>query len=100
MDKISRLEKYHGVDVGFGDNCNLEPLNGRGRVGKSGIDKTLTLGEVMELAYEIRANIIVKGGRNAKWYLKRFDKNIIEEKIRKQEWRDTSRVTMWVVVWE
>jgi hypothetical protein len=99
MDHILNMNKMYGVGVGY-HSSNLEPLDGKGRVGKYGIDKDYTLEQVMELAYEIKANIIVKAGPRAKWYLKRFDKDSIDDEIRKQKWRDTSRSTMWVVEWE
>ena len=54
----------------------------------------------LELAYEIKANIIIKGGPNAKWYLKYFPKDQIQIKINKQKWRDTNRATMWVIEWD
>jgi hypothetical protein len=88
------IETRYGVDIGCYKN-DLEPLNGVGRVGDSGIDKTLPLWRVMELAYEIRANIIIKAGRNAKWYLKRFPTEEIEERISKKP-----RCTMYIIEWD
>ena len=99
MEHVVSLKKYCGVDVGY-HSSNLEPLNSKGRVGKSGIDKTYTLEQVIQLAYEVEANIIVKGGPNAKWYLKRFLLEDIDNEIKKQKWRDTSRATMWVIDWD
>jgi hypothetical protein len=98
MEYIEKYEKRYGVDIGYHDS-NLEPLNGVGRVGASGIDKSLPLWRVMELAYEIRANIIIKAGRNAKWYLKRCPKEEIEERISKQK-HNTSRYTMHIIEWD
>ena len=99
MEHIRYMQRRDGVDVGW-HNTNLEPLNGVGRVGKAGIDKTYTLEQVFHLAYEIKANVIIKAGKNAKWYLKRFPINEIEDEIRKQQnWRDTSRSTMWIIDW-
>ena len=56
----------------------------------------------MEIAYKMdeKPNIIIKGGKNAKWYLKSFPKDVIEEKIEKQKWRDTRRVTMYIIEWD
>ena len=101
MEKVIRMERRDGVDVGF-NSSNLEPLNRVGCVGKSGIDKTYTLEQVIQLAYEIRANIIVKAGENAKWYLKRCDPTEIDAKIEKQQrWRNgTKRYKMWIIEWE
>ena len=99
MEHIIKMTRRDGVDVGYVES-DLEPLNGVGRVGKSGIDKTFKFERLVELAYEIRANIIIKAGKNAKWYLKRCDLNKIDEKIEKQRWRDTSRVKMWIIEWD
>jgi len=100
MENISRLERREGVDIGYHES-NLESLNRVGCVGKSGIDKKYTLEQVMKLAYEIRANIIIKAGKNAKWYLKKCLPNEIDDKIEKQKkWRDMCRYTMWVIEWE
>ena len=94
------MEKRVGMDAGY-HGSNLEPLNGVGRVGKRGIDKSLSLEKVIKLAYEIKANVIIKAGKNAKWYLKRFDLTELEEEIKIQRsWRDTSRVTMWIIEWD
>ena len=93
------MRKMIGVDVGYHES-NIEPLNNVGRVGKSGIDKTFTLQQVIVLAHEVDANIIVKAGKNAKWYIKRFDIDDIQQEIQKQIWRNTSRATMWVIEWD
>ena len=99
MEYIKTLEKRRGVDVGYHES-SLEPLNGVGRVGKNGIDKNFSLSQVMHLAWEIKANIIIKGGPNAKWYIKRINLDTLEEGIQKQMWRDTSRATMWIIRWD
>jgi hypothetical protein len=99
MEHINTMRKMIGVDVGYHES-NIEPLNNVGRVGKSGIDKTFTLQQVIVLAHEVDANIIVKAGKNAKWYIKRFDIDDIQQEIQKQIWRNTSRATMWVIEWD
>ena len=99
MENIKFMEKRLSVDVGY-HHSNLDPLNNVGRVGKNGIDKNYTLEQMINLAYGIKANIIVKAGKNAKWYLKRFDIKNIENEIQKQSWRDTSRCTMWIIHWD
>lgn len=93
------ITKFNAVDVGF-HSSNIEPKDGIGRVGKAGIDKSFTLEQMIEIAKESNANIIVKGGENAKWYLKRVeDKDALYKGIESQEWRDTSRCTMWYIQW-
>jgi hypothetical protein len=50
---------------------------------------------------EEKPNIIIKAGTNAKWYIKKFDTNIIEEEILKQRnWRDISKSTMYIIEWD
>jgi hypothetical protein len=71
-------------------------------VGKSGIDKTYTFEMVLKIAYKMdnKPNIIIKAGKNAKWYLKYFQQDIIEDEIKKQKWRDTSRYVMYIIDWK
>ena len=99
MEYVKALYKHIGVDVGF-HGSNLEPLNGKGRIGKAGIDKNYTLEQMVKLAYEIKANVIVKSGPRAKWYLKRFPVCDINREIEKQAWRDTSKTIMYVISWD
>jgi hypothetical protein len=89
-----------GVDVGY-HSSNIDPFDREGCVGKSGIDKSLTLEMVMELAYKMenKPNVIIKAGPNAKWYLKFFPRDVIEDEINKQKWRDTSRCIMYIIDW-
>lgn len=100
MEHVKSIQTRAGVDVGYqGDNMCSKECDGR--VGKAGIDKSFTLERVLELAYkmEVKPNILVKAGPNAKWYLKRFPIDEIETEIEKQKWRDTSRCTMYVIDW-
>ncbi len=94
-------EKRQGADIGY--HCdNIHPSDGEGCVGKSGIDKTFTLERIIDLAYKMveKPNIIIKAGPNAKWYLKKFPKDLIEMGIQKQNWRDVSRSTMYIIEWD
>ena len=101
MENIRTINKRNGVDIGYHES-NLRPSDGEGCVGKSGIDKTFTLMNVIEIANRMnpRPNIIIKAGPRAKWYLKKFPRDKIEEEIEKQQWRDTSRATMWIIEWD
>jgi hypothetical protein len=103
MEHIKRIEKRRGVDVGY-HQSNIDPIDREGCIGVSGIDKTYTFEMVLNLAYKIEAykrpNIIIKAGPNAKWYLKRFRTDEIEEEIEKQDWRDTSHCIMYIVEWD
>ena len=101
MEHIKTIEKRTGFDVGY-HNSNVDPINREGCVGCGGIDKSFTFEMVLELAYKIddKPNIIIKAGANAKWYLKRFKKEVINDEINKQTWRDTRRCTMYIIEWD
>ena len=101
MNFVKLVEKFNGADIGYHES-NVYPDNGEGRVGKAGLDKNLSLAEIMDIAHrmENKPNIIIKGGKNAKWYLKRYPKEKINGGIDKSKWRDTSRCIMWVVEWD
>ena len=102
MEHVKIIEKRKGVDVGY-NSSNISPIDREGCVGASGIDKAFTFEMVLELAYKMenKPNIIIKAGPNAKWYLKHFQKDVIEDEINKQQkWRDTSRCTMYIIEWD
>jgi hypothetical protein len=101
MEKVKLIEKRNGVDIGY-HSSNIHPIDREGCVGTRGIDKTYTFEMVLEIAYKMenRPNIIIKAGPNAKWYLKYFQKDIIEDEIKKQNWRDTSRCIMYIIEWD
>jgi len=94
MEYIKKLERYDGVDIGFHDEIH-----------KHGHDKTLSLEQILKLAYDMnmdilgKPNIIIKAGKNAKWYLKKCPREDITNRVNKQKWRDTSRCTMYVIEW-
>ncbi len=101
MEYFKTIEKREGCDVGW-HNSNMQPIDREGCVGAAGIDKSYTLDMVINLAYKMadKPNIIIKAGQNAKWYMKKVPLNKIDEAIEKQKWRDTSRCTMYVIVWD
>jgi hypothetical protein len=111
MEHIKSIERRTGVDVGY-HSSNIHPIDRDGCVGpidyseafvgKYGINKTYTFEKVLELAYKMdnKPNIIIKAGENAKWYLKHFQRDKIEDEIEKQKWRDTKRYTMYIIDWE
>ena len=103
MEHVRHIERRKGVDVGYGKNTNIHPVDREGCVGAAGINKSFTFEMVLEIAYKMqdKPNIIIKAGENAKWYLKRFDKNVIEDEINKQhQWRDITRSTMYIIDWD
>jgi hypothetical protein len=103
MEHFTLIKRREGCDVGY-HKSNIHPRDREGCVGANGIDKTFTFEMVMDLAYkfdiENRPNIIIKAGPNAKWYLKRFHPDTIEDEIVKQNWRDTSRCCMYIIEWK
>ena len=105
MDFVKTIEKRDGADVGYHESP-IHPADGSKdalkRVGKHGFDKTLTLDDMIGIAsrMEERPNIIVKAGKNAKWYLKRFPTDTLDAEIEKQQWRDgVKNCTMWIIEW-
>jgi hypothetical protein len=102
MEYVKKYQKRIGADAGY-HTSNLHPTNRMGCVGKNGIDKNYTLDEVIQLAYKMeqKPNIIIKAGPNAKWYVKRFKPELIDDEIEKQKkWRDVSRCTMHIIEWD
>ena len=101
MEHVKFIEIRKGVDVGY-HNSNLYTADRIGCVGKHGINKNFTLDEMIKMAYTMveKPNIIIKAGPNAKWYLKSFPVDVIEREIEKQNWRDVSRCTMYIIEWD
>jgi hypothetical protein len=101
MEHFKTIEKREGCDVGY-HGSNIHPIDREGCVGAGGIDKSYTLDMVMNLAYKMddKPNIIIKAGQNAKWYMKKVPLNKIDEAVEKQKWRDTTRNTMYIIVWD
>ena len=102
MEHFTNIEKRYGVDVCY--RKELHPDNdGKDRIGKSGFDKKLKLNDILDIAYSMenpRPNIIIKSGKNGKWYLKYCITDKIDEQIEKNKWRDCSRITMYIITWE
>jgi hypothetical protein len=102
MEHITLMEKRIGADLGYHES-NLRPSNGEGCVGKSGLDKNLSLERILEIAYKMKENpnVIIKAGPRSKWYLKKCPKDLIDSEIKKQRsWRDISCSTMWIIDWD
>lgn len=101
MEHFRNIERRDGVCIGYKDD--LHPEDGRGRVGKSGFDKTLRLNDIIDIAYTMenpRPNIIVKGGPNAKWYLKYCEEDKIDDKIEKTKWLKQAKMcTTYIIKW-
>ena len=100
MDHFRNIERRDGVDLGY--KKDLRPEDNKWIVGKEGLDKRLKFNEVIDIAYTMnnhRPNIIIKAGKNAKWYLKYCSFDKIDEQIEKNKWRDCSRCTMYIITW-
>jgi len=100
MDQISNIEIRRGVDLGY-HSSNIHPVDKYGCVGKQGIDKSFTIEMILEIASKIDEipNIIIKSGKNAKWYLKLLKKDLIDDAIINQQWRNTTRCVMYIIDW-
>lgn len=100
LQYIKKFEMREGVNAGY-HRSNVYPANREGRVGKHGIDKNLTLDQVVALAHSMdeKPNIIVKGGPDAKWYFKSIPIEKLNEMITK-EFRDVSKNTMYIIEWK
>jgi hypothetical protein len=100
MNQVNNIEVRRGVDVGY-HSSNVHPIDRDGCVGKQGINKLFTFEMVLKIASKIdeKPNIIIKAGENAKWYLKRCQKDLINDAIISQQWRDTSRCIMYIIDW-
>ena len=92
-----KLEIRRGVDVGYHSSNMTHPEYPES---KKGFPKDKTLEEMLVLAKDIEANIIIKAGKNAKWYLKYFPRHELDAEIEKQAWRHTYRATMYIVEFE
>jgi hypothetical protein len=100
MEHFKNIERRDGVDIVY--KKDLHPEDNKFRVGSSGFDKNLKLNDLLEIAYTMnnpRPNIIIKAGKNAKWYLKYCSFDKINEQIEKNKWRDSSRCIMYIVTW-
>ena len=95
IENINYFEKRKGVDVGKIGSSNLSHPDFPDS--KKGYPKIMTLNEILNLAKILDANIIIKAGDNAKWYIKKVPKENIEEEIEKQKWRNTKTYTMYIV---
>jgi hypothetical protein len=65
MTSLKNMSVYDRCDflIGF-------PTNGNNNVERLGYDRNNTLGEMIDLALAHKCPIIIKSGRNGKWYLK------------------------------
>jgi len=94
LNRLKYFEVMPGVNVGWHESNMSHPDYPESN---KGYPKTLTLEEVLVLAREIGGNIIIKAGKNAKWYIKHFPRQELDAEIKKQAWRDTHRATMYIV---
>jgi hypothetical protein len=63
------------------------------RQGVEGYNKDTVLFKMIEYAHLVDANIIVKAGKNAKWYLKNCLIEELDEKIEHAKCKNGSRIT-------
>ena len=101
MEYFKNIERRDGVDIGY--KKDLHPEDSKWRVGSSGLNKSLKLNDLIEIAYTMnnpKPNIIIKAGKNAKWYLKYCSFDKIDEQTEKNKWRDSSRCNMYIITWQ
>jgi hypothetical protein len=89
MEHIISSKKLLEADVSLNKN-------------QQSFDKNYTLDEMYQIMWlmEIRPNILVKSGKNAKWYVKWIDPTTIEYRIAKQKkFRNLKGYVMWIIEW-
>ena len=95
------FEIKEGCDVGFNDNIPHPDYPFTSKT--IGYPKEFTLTKMLKIAKDVNANILIKAGKNAKWYVKCYPFGEgIQERIDKQKaWR-ANRVktcTMYCFEW-
>ena len=94
LDQLKYFEVKKGLDIGY----HLSNISHPNHLNSDkGYNKHYNLEKMLKLAKELNANIIIKAGKNAKWYIKKCPREFINEEVEKQKWRDTSRYTMYIV---
>jgi hypothetical protein len=78
---------YNNVDLfKFKYDISRDNVPHKYCIGKGGFDKTLTIEEVIhEIAIPNGANVIVKGGKNAKWYVKNIPTELLDSSVRSKD---------------
>ena len=91
MNFVKKYQQICGADIQH-KTGDIEPHNGEGRIGMSGIDKYLPIEVIIRIAHKTicdpncgNPNVIIKAGKNAKWYLKHCDAAKLPQEITK--WR-------------
>ena len=99
-----KLEIRHGVDVGYFNSSRTVQNNMTHPdypESKKGYPKDKTLEEMLVLAKDIKANIIIKAGKNAKWYLKHCPRHELDAEIENRpRWKNSKNATMYIVEFE
>ena len=91
------MMNYNGFNIEKFENCNVYHKQDFGE--KYGYSRNLTLEEMISIAVENRCPIIVRGGNNAKWYLKGNNKteDVVREKISKNDLNKWKRRTLYFI---
>ena len=94
LTQIKYFEMKQGVDIGYHISNIPHPqhLNSY-----RGYNKHFKLDKIVRIAKDLKANIIIKTGKNDKWFIKKCPKEFIQNEIEKQKWRDTSDYTMYII---
>lgn len=75
---FSGIETFKGIDVSTHGKYHVDLDNHPLREGKAGYDKTASFTEILQIALENHANIILKPSPTRKWYIKNIPLEIFE----------------------
>jgi hypothetical protein len=91
------MMNYNGFNIEKFENCCIYNKQDFGE--KYGYSRSLTLEEMIPIAVEYRCPVIVRGGTNAKWYLKGNNKteDVVREKISKSDMNKWKRRTLYFI---
>jgi hypothetical protein len=79
------------------DKCDI---SGKNYIEENGFDKNLSEAEMIEKAIQHKCPILIRNGRNGKWYLKSLGRNIEELKEKLAENTGKSRDGVYVLLIE
>ena len=96
-NKSNKMMNYNGFNIEIYTNSAI--LHKKNLVEQFGYSRYLSLEEMIAIAIENRCPVIVRGGTNAKWYLKGKDKteNYVREKISKVDSSKCKRRTLYFI---
>jgi len=93
----NKMMNYNGFNVEIFKNSDI--LKGMNNIESHGYSRNMSLEEMIPIAIEYRCPVIVRGGTNAKWYLKCQGKTegYVREKIGKCDSTKWKRRTLYFI---